>query len=35
MISPGYLDVMGIALHRGRRLSPALDPRITRPAPFW
>jgi len=26
MISPGYLDVMGIALHRGRRLSPALDP---------
>ena len=25
-ISPGYLDVMGIALHRGRRLSPALDP---------
>jgi hypothetical protein len=25
-ISPGYLDVMGIALHRGRRLTPALDP---------
>lgn len=25
-ISPGYLDVMGISLHRGRRLSPALDP---------
>jgi len=24
-ISPGYLDVMGIALHRGRRLSPSLD----------
>jgi predicted permease len=24
-ISPGYLDVMGIALHRGRRLSPILD----------
>jgi predicted permease len=25
-ISPGYLDVMGVALHRGRRLSPSLDP---------
>jgi predicted permease len=25
-ISPGYLDTMGIALHRGRRLSPSLDP---------
>jgi predicted permease len=25
-ISPGYLDVMGISMHRGRRLSPALDP---------
>lgn len=25
-ISPGYLDAMGIALHRGRRLSPSLDP---------
>ena len=24
-ISSGYLDVMGIALHRGRRLSPSLD----------
>ena len=24
-ISPGYFDVMGIALHRGRRLSPSLD----------
>jgi predicted permease len=25
-ISTGYLDAMGIALHRGRRLSPSLDP---------
>jgi predicted permease len=24
-ISPGYLDVMGLQLHRGRRLSPSLD----------
>jgi putative ABC transport system permease protein len=25
LISPGYLDVMGIPLHRGRELSPGLD----------
>jgi predicted permease len=25
-ISPGYLDVMGLSLHRGRRLTPSLDP---------
>jgi putative ABC transport system permease protein len=29
-ISPGYLDVMGIALHSGRRLSPALDPAVNK-----